>query len=306
MAVPTIRTKETGRIIINEKLCNGCGLCVSVCKDFSLIIENGKAVISDTPVFGCIGCGHCMAICPRGAITVSGRCISPEDMIKLPDKKSAADYSSLLSLLNRRRSIREFKEQTVKREIIEKVLEAAQTAPMGLPPSDVHALVFDSREKVRGFAEDFCRYLEGMKWLVSGWFLALMRPFWGKENDELFRGFLKPCINIYTESMKKSVNLVNYDAPAAIYFYGSPYSDPADPIIAATYAMLAAESLGLGTCMLGAIHPMIQNGGAAKKFREKHGIKHKSREGLFLIMGYPSVKYSKGIKRTFASVDWHE
>ncbi|HPF05062.1 MAG TPA: nitroreductase family protein [Spirochaetota bacterium] len=306
MAVPTTRTKETGRIIINEKLCNGCGLCVSVCKDFSLIIENGKAVISDTPVFGCIGCGHCMAICPRGAITVSGRCISPEDMIKLPDKKSAADYSSLLSLLNRRRSIREFKEQTVKREIIEKVLEAAQTAPMGLPPSDVHALVFDSREKVRGFAEDFCRYLEGMKWLVSGWFLALMRPFWGKENDELFRGFLKPCINIYTESMKKGINLVNYDAPAAIYFYGSPYSDPADPIIAATYAMLAAESLGLGTCMLGAIHPMIQNGGAAKKFREKHGIKHKSREGLFLIMGYPSVKYSKGIKRTFASVDWHE
>jgi len=306
MAVPTTRTKETGQIRINEKLCNGCGLCVSVCKDFSIKIENGKAVIADTPVFGCIACGHCMAICPRGAITVSGRCISPEDMFKLPDKKSAADYSSLMSLLNRRRSIREFKDQPVKREIIEKSIEAAQTAPMGLPPSDVHALVFDSKEKVRGFAEDFCRYLEGMKWFVSGWFLALMRPFWGKENDELFRGFVKPCIEIYTESMKKGVNLVNYDAPAAIYFYGSPYSDPADPVIAATYAMLAAESLGLGTCMLGAIHPLIQNGGSAKKFREKHGIKHKSREGLFVIMGYPSVKYFKGIKRTFASVDWYE
>lgn len=306
MAVPTTRTKETGQISINEKLCNGCGLCVSVCKDFSIKIENRKAVKSGKPVFGCIACGHCMAICPRGAITVSGRCISPDDMFKLPDKKSAADYNAFLSLLNRRRSIREFKEQPVKREIIEKIIEAAQTAPMGLPPSDVHALVFDSKEKVRGFAEDFCRYLEGMKWFVSGWFLALMRPFWGKENDELFRGFVKPCINIYTESMKKGLNLVNYDAPAAIYFYGSPYSDPADPIIAATYAMLAAESLGLGTCMLGAIHPLIQNGGAAKKFREKHGIKHKSREGLFIIMGYPSVKYSKGIKRTFASVDWYE
>jgi len=306
MAVPTTRTKETGQISINEKLCNGCGLCVSVCKDFSIKIENRKAVTSGKPVFGCIACGHCMAICPRGAITVSGRCISPDDMFKLPDKKSAADYNAFLSLLNRRRSIREFKEQPVKREIIEKIIEAAQTAPMGLPPSDVHALVFDSKEKVRGFAEDFCRYLEGMKWFVSGWFLALMRPFWGKENDELFRGFVKPCINIYTESMKKGLNLVNYDAPAAIYFYGSPYSDPADPIIAATYAMLAAESLGLGTCMLGTIHPLIQNGGAAKKFREKHGIKHKSREGLFIIMGYPSVKYSKGIKRTFASVDWYE
>ena len=65
--------------------------------------------------------------------------------------------------------------------------------------------------------------------------------------------------------------------------------------------MLAAESLGLGTCMLGAIHPLIQNGGKATKFRKEHGIKYKSREGLFLILGYPDVEYNKGIKRTFAS-----
>jgi nitroreductase len=57
--------------------------------------------------------------------------------------------------------------------------------------------------------------------------------------------------------------------------------DVADPIVAATYAMIAAESLGLGTCMLGAKHPLIQNGKAAQKFREKHGIRYKSREGLF-------------------------
>jgi nitroreductase len=102
--------------------------------------------------------------------------------------------------------------------------------------------------------------------------------------------------------MKKGVDLVTYDAPLAMYFYGSPYCDPADPIIAATYAMIAGESLGLGTCMLGGIHPMIQSGEKAKKFREKHGIKFPSREGVFVIMGYPKVKYAKGIHRTFASV----
>ncbi|MDD3906644.1 MAG: nitroreductase, partial [Bacteroidales bacterium] len=89
----------------------------------------------------------------------------------------------------------------------------------------------------------------------------------------------------------------------ALYFYGSEYSDPADPIIAATYAMLTAESIGLGTCMLGAIHPMIQNGKLAKRFREAHGIQNKSREGLFIIMGYPVIKFKKAITRTFASVD---
>ena len=102
--------------------------------------------------------------------------------------------------------------------------------------------------------------------------------------------------------MKKGDNWVTYDAPLAMYFYGSPYCDPADPIVTATYAMLAAESLGLGTCMLGGIHPMIQDGRKARIFREKHGIKYASREGLFVIMGYPAVKYHRGIRRTFASV----
>ncbi|MCE1201819.1 MAG: hypothetical protein LWX09_06935 [Bacteroidia bacterium] len=86
-----------------------------------------------------------------------------------------------------------------------------------------------------------------------------------------------------------------------MYFYGSPYTDPADPIVAATYAMIAGESLGLGSCMLGAVHPFIQNGPKAAAFRKKHHIKYKSREGIFVAFGYPSVKYAKGLKRSFAS-----
>jgi len=304
MAIPTTRAKEAAKITINEILCTGCGLCVKVCKDFSLVMKDGKACLSGNPVFGCIACGHCMAICPKDAISINGRCITSEDLFTLPDQKDTASYIGLINLLKRRRSIREFRDLPVEKELLEKILEAAKTAPMGLPPSDVHVLVLDDKKKVKKFAQDFCQYLEGLKWFVSNWFLALMRPFWGKTNDEMFRGFVRPCINIYTESMKKGVNLVNYDAPAAMYFYGSPYSDPADPIIAATYAMVAAESLGLGTCMLGAIHPLIQYGKSSEKFRKKYGIKQKSREGLFLIIGYPYVKYQKGVRRTFASIEY--
>ena len=173
---------------------------------------------------------------------------------------------------------------------------------MGVPPSDVNVLVLDSKIKTRAFAKDFCKYLDGMKWFVSNWFLAIMRPFWGKVNDEMFREFIQPVFKVYTEKMNEGINLVNYDAPLAMYFYGSPYTDPADPIIAATYAMIAAESLGLGTCMLGTVHPLIQNGKKARKFRKEHGIKYPSREGIFVIFGYPSVKYINGIRRTFASV----
>ncbi len=305
MPIPTSRTNQKAEIRLYHEKCTNCGLCVSVCKDFSLVMENNKVKISDNPLFGCIGCGHCMAVCPTGAIEIHGRTLSPDQLFDLPAKETAADFSQLQALLKRRRSIREFRDMEVGNDMIKKILDAARTAPMGLPPSDVNVLVLDSKIKTRAFAKDFCEFLDGMKWFVSGWFLALMRPLWGKANDEMFRGFIKPVFNVYTTKMNEGINLVNYDAPLAMYFYGSPYTDPADPIIAATYAMIAAESLGLGTCMLGTVHPLIQNGKKARKFREDHGIKYPSREGLFVVFGHPAVKYSKGIKRTFASVTIH-
>ena len=302
MAIPTSRTKVNADIKINPELCNGCGLCVSVCKDFTLIIENDKVIKTNSSFFGCIGCGHCMAICPDGAIEIYGRELSPDDMFELPEKDSIASYGQLLALFQHRRSVRDFKDKDVEPDLIEKILTAARTAPMGLPPSDVNVLIFNGKDKTRAFAEDFSDYLKGMRFMTSKFFLSLMRPFWGKENDEVFKGFINPLFRAYTDEMDKGNNFINYDAPLAIYFYGSPYTDPADPIIAATYAMIAAEALGLGTCMLGAVHPFIQSGRKAGKFREKHNIKYKSKEGLFVIFGYPKFKYQKGINRTFASI----
>ncbi len=304
MAIPTTRTKQEAEIRISKEKCNGCGLCVSVCKDNSLALLEGKVSKTNHPFFGCIGCGHCMAICPENAITIHGRELSPNDLFDLPAQDNCADYSQVINLLKRRRSIREFRDTPVDKETITKILDAAQTAPMGLPPSDVHVLVFDTQQKVKQFAEDYCNYLEKIRWLFSPWFLKLMKPIWGKANNELFRGFLKPLFHVYTDHMKKGENLVTYDAPLSMYFYGTPYCDPADALVAATYAMIAGESLGLGTCMLGGIHPLIQNGRNARKFRKQQGIKHKSKEGLFVIFGHSSVRYKKGIHRTFASVSF--
>lgn len=305
MAIPTTRTDESPEIRINTQLCNGCGLCVSVCSDSSLTLENDKARRSSLSLFECIGCGHCMAICPTGAVEIYGRELSPEDVYKLPNQQQASDYEHLLATLQRRRSIREFEEKPVEPEIIEKILIAAKTAPMGLPPSDVNVLIFAGKDKNRAFAEDFAQYLKGVKFMFNPLFLTIMRPVWGKETDAFFRQFLTPLHKAYTEDgIDKGINKINYDAPLAMYFYGSPYCDPADPIIAATYAMIAAETLGLGTCMLGAIHPFIQKGRNAAKFRKDHNIQYKSKEGLFVIFGYYKAAYQKGIRRTFASIEY--
>ena len=303
MAIPTSRTAEAGQITIDYAKCNGCGLCAEVCGDFQYKIIRGKVVPTGTGTFECIACGHCMAVCPTEAIKINGRTLSPKDIFPLLKEPLKSDYAGFISLLQNRRSIRKFKDQEIQSELIDKIVEAAQTAPMGIPPSDVNVLVISGKDKGHKFVSDFCDLLAGQQWMVSNWFLALMRPFWGKANDKLFRDFIRPLLTTYVGSMKKGENVVTYDAPATLYFYGSPYCDFSDPVIAATYAMLAAESLGLGTCMIGGIHPFLQHGNAARKFREKHGIRYKSQGGLFLILGYPKVKFKKGIRRTFANID---
>jgi nitroreductase/NAD-dependent dihydropyrimidine dehydrogenase PreA subunit len=303
MAIPTTRTDEAGRVSIDYSKCNGCGLCVEVCSDLEFKVIKGKVVPSGSSVFGCIACGQCMAVCPENAIRIEGRELSISDIYPLSNSVKT-NFADFYSLLQRRRSIRQFKDLEVSPDIVEKILEAAQNAPMGVPPSDVNVLVINGRNKNHQFARDLSDLLENQQWFVSKWFISLMRLFWGKDTSNFFRSFIRPLMQTYIGSMKEGRNVITYDAPLAIYFYGTAYSDPADPVIAATYAMLAAESLGLGTCMIGGVHPFIQQGPAAEKFREKYGIRYKTRAGLMVIMGYPKIKFKKGIHRTFAHVDY--
>ena len=301
MTIPSTRTNENGHIHISKKICTGCGLCVSGCPDRSLCMQNGKAAVAADPVFGCFACGHCMAVCPVEAIQVTGRTLSPTDIFPLPDRAASATYAQLLALMQQRRSVREFTNQPVSPEHIEQIVRVARSAPMGIPPSEVRLLILDSREKVRRFSQEACTLMEKATWMATPWFLALMRPLWGKEKDAMFRHFIGPLIKTYREHMREGLDVILYDAPLAMYFYGSPYSD-ADQMINATYAMLAGEALGLGSCMIGAVHPFLQFGPGAKQLRELYGIQHTSKTGLVVIFGHPKKRYLRGINRTLAAV----
>lgn len=299
MAIITSRTNENGRIQILYDRCNSCGLCVKVCKDFSLIMRNNKLEVSDHPLFGCTGCGHCMAVCPSHAIEISGREISVNDLIDFSEINDKSSYDQLKNLMLGRRSTRDYKDREVGEELIDKIIAAAVSAPMGLPPSDVQLIVFKGKNKVREFSFDVIDYFKKISWVFSKQFIWVWRLF-GKETYQLMKSFGNPLVNFMVETKEKDENYLLYDAPLAMYFMSSPYSDPADPYIPATYAMLAAESMGLGTCMIGSIHPIIQYG--AKKLKQKWNIPPKAPSGIVVIFGYPKYKYTSGLKRSFADV----
>lgn len=303
MAIITSRTHENGRIIISYEHCNSCGLCVKVCKDFSLVMENNRPVVSNHPLFGCMACGQCMAVCPTNAIEISGREMTAADRIDLSEARDKTSYPQLKNLMINRRSIRDFKDKEVEEELINKIIEAATSAPMGLPPSDVQLIVLKGKDKVREFSFDVIDYFKKISWLFSNRFIWLWRLF-GKETYEVMKSFGQPLVDFMVDTKDKDENYLLYDAPLAMYFLASPYSDPADPHITATYAMLAAESLGLGTCMIGSVHPIIQYG--AKKLKKKWHIPAKAPAGIIVLMGYPKYKYKSGIRRSFAEVKLFE
>jgi len=301
MAIITSRTNENGRITFSYERCNSCGLCVKICKDFSLKMEDGKPVVSDQALFGCVACGHCMAVCQNNAIQISGRELSVNDLIDLSEMETKPGYDQLKNLMIGRRSIRDFKDTEIGEQLTGKIIEAAVSAPMGLPPSDVHLVVIKGKDKVREFSFDVIDYFGKIGWVFSPWLMWMWRLM-GKEAYQVMKSFGNPLVKFMVETRKKNENYLLYDAPLALYFSSSPYADPADPYIPATYAMLAAESLGLGSCMIGSVHPMIQYG--AKKLKQKWNLPAKSPSGIIVIFGYPKYRFKSGIKRSFAKVTY--
>lgn len=76
-------------ITIDEKLCNGCGLCVNACHEGAIGMVDGKAKLMREDY--CDGLGDCLPSCPTGAITF--------------EEREAAEYDEAAVKENMRKSL---------------------------------------------------------------------------------------------------------------------------------------------------------------------------------------------------------
>jgi len=250
-------------------------------------------------MFGCIACGHCMMVCPTDSVLVTGRGISPDDMAPLAPPEERADRKALAALMQARRSVRRFTEEVPGPELLQTVVEMAASGPMGIPPWDVGCVVIRGRDRVQALAGEVVNGYAGLLKILKPWLLAVMRPFMKGPAFEQMKYFILPLAKSYVEGRFLGSDLLFYDAPAVLLFHHSPYVDASEAMIACTYAMLAAESCGLGTTMIGAAAPIVSR---KRELCRQLGIPDGNKPAIALIVGYPAVRFRRGIVRHFASV----
>ena len=294
--MPTLDGKDV-KITVATGTCTVCGKCVQICPCEYLAVAAGQVAERKDPAMGCITCGQCAAICPTGAIQVEAEGLAYDDVFAFPPGKMAT-HAELLRLMTNRRSIRQFLDKPVPEDVVDQILEAAQQAPAGLPPSTVRAFVVNGKEDVRALAFDFLDQVGKMSWMFSMAGIWVLRPFMSAKMHQEMREKIAPLYRGLLDGRQQGKDYLFYDASLVMIFTDS--RDAADAVIACTYAMIAAESLGLGSCMIGTVTPMLPRVSAA--FKEMHGLTGTTQHGLAIVFGYPKVEFRRAVRRRFAGI----
>lgn len=287
--------QNAGEVSVDPQRCLRCGQCVSICPAEVLVLEKDQ-VQQLSSGFDCIACGHCMMVCPQECIRVQGRGLSPADLRGLPTPEQRADADALSALLQSRRSVRRFTEQPVEQDLLERIIAMSASAPMGIPPWDVGVVTISGFSEVQQLADEIVAGYRGMLKVVRPRVLSLMRPFIGRVRYEQLNHFILPLAESYVHGHQQGRDKLFWNAPAVLIFHKSPYAEAADATIACTYAMLAAESLGLGSCIIGGAAPIIQRNPAICR---QLSIPVNNKPAIALILGYPAVVFKRSIKRHF-------
>jgi NAD-dependent dihydropyrimidine dehydrogenase PreA subunit len=65
-------------MIVDQKLCGGCGICVRACPNNAILLKEGKAFIDQEK---CSSCQVCAEVCPTGALQLE-KMITPHKVEK--------------------------------------------------------------------------------------------------------------------------------------------------------------------------------------------------------------------------------
>ena len=286
---------------IDQKTCVRCGLCVEICPA-SVIEKKPDGTVDFRSEYEniCLGCGQCMAIC--GTKSIVAKSLSYEK--NFFELHEATDF---FSMLEHRRSIRQFKPEPVKKEDIEKILHSISLAPHGDSAQHVEIAIINSREKIMQILPAISGFYDKLrKWLHNPFMRKIIELRKGKATLKTLLHHLLPRIQkgIYRE-ISFEYDGITRGAHTIMVFHAPIDAEEhvEDAFIFVAYTSIAAQALGLGATVIGLIAPAINKDRKIKKFFH---IPPENEAIISLIVGYPKYKYKRGIRRELKKVEWIE
>lgn len=251
---------------INEERCIGCGRCIEDCVGSNLCLKGGKAQVKGR----CILCGHCVALCPTEAVSIPGYSM---DEVEPAVPLGAIDATTMLRVIKSRRSVRDYRSDTVGTDAIELVLQAGRYTATAKNDQACRFIV----------VQDELAQLKELVWDSIDELLDLPladKPRWAK----VYKPFSK---NRFADP---PVDFLFRNAPAVV-FVAAERADDAG--LAAQNMELVAASLGLG---------MLYNGYLCRVASELPEVKawlgaQDKPLQMCMLLGYPTVTYPRTAPR---------
>jgi len=305
------------------KRCLGCGM--------------QEPKFTGMPYFGkvCLACHNCEAICPQGALSfpyyyqvdkgrwaydfdyaAPGQGIPNPLMLEkpVPFSEIESQLTDVEKVIYRRRSVRVYKKDPVPKEMIRRVLEAGRFAPSAGNCQGWKFVVVTDRNLMDDLSASTIKFLNVFTKLYQG--KGLGRTFLKK-----MLAFIKPnAIDMRPMVAIQALSTPKFGKGKLDCFFGAPVaiilvthhlhvSEPELGMgICGQNMVLAAHSLGLGTCYVGFISNALNLDPITKmKFRKKLGIEWPyDSVATVLTLGYPAVPLDKPVDREFPKVAWVE
>lgn len=265
---------------INQNTCTRCGRCAADCLPGIITLDGGYPVIATGKENSCLECQHCLAVCPTGAVSIFGK--KPVESISLSGNLPTPEMME--ALIKGRRSVRQYKDENVKPELLQRLLDVSCHAPTGCNARQVHFTVVDDRKIM---AELRRETMEGLARLSRE---GRMPP-----EREFFNGFVQAweeegIDNIYRGAPHLIVASAPRDCP----------TPDADCLIALSYFELFAQSLGIGTVWAGLAQWTFTE--LVPELCGKLGIPENHKIGYIMAFGMPEVHYYRTVQREPAKV----
>jgi nitroreductase/NAD-dependent dihydropyrimidine dehydrogenase PreA subunit len=270
-------------ISVDREKCNQDGICVNECPARIIGMDPKEGYPVPTSDFKdyCLKCGHCVSVCPTDALHLDW--LGPEECPPI-NKERGVTPEQAEQFLCGRRSIRTFKDKKVPRDIIEKLLQVACSAPSAKNQQPWHWIVIQEPAEVRRIAG---MVIDAMRMVIQA-----------DPQTALAMGFTRAVA-----SWDQGYDRICRGAPHLIVAHADKnwVFGPEDTALALSLLDLYATSLGLGACWAGYVYKTVN---AYPPLFEVLGLPADHLAFGAMMIGYPKFKYRRIPVRNRPRVAW--